>query len=98
MSVIAGDVAGSDQVSVPRPMDRGSIGILGLGHICTDLTQSSVPTMLPYFIVKYGLSYSAAARLALALPTLESAQIALRTRTCTASRGRTSFRKVSGSP
>lgn len=41
--------------------------LLFSGHLITDVTQGMVPALLPYFISEYGLSYSAAGFLILAL-------------------------------
>jgi FSR family fosmidomycin resistance protein-like MFS transporter len=37
------------------------VGILSAGHIATDINQGALPAMLPFFIVAYDLSYTAAA-------------------------------------
>ncbi len=31
------------------------------GHLCSDINQGAVPTLLPFFIAEYHLSYAAAA-------------------------------------
>ena len=37
------------------------VGILSVGHMATDINQGALPAMLPFFIVAYDLSYTAAA-------------------------------------
>jgi len=43
------------------------VGILSAGHIATDLNQGALPAMLPFFIVAYDLSYTAAAAIVFAV-------------------------------
>ncbi|MGD0233888.1 MAG: MFS transporter [Syntrophorhabdales bacterium] len=42
-------------------MQRRPLIILGLGHLATDINQGALPALLPFLIVDYHLSYSAAA-------------------------------------
>ena len=42
-------------------MRRRRIIILGIGHLATDISQGALPALLPFLIVQYHLSYSAAA-------------------------------------
>ena len=42
-------------------MQRRPLIILGLGHLATDINQGALPALLPFLIVEYHLSYSAAA-------------------------------------
>ncbi len=50
-----------------RPMNRRSMAILALSHVCDDANQSFLPALLPFLIVAHGLSYTAAATLILAM-------------------------------
>lgn len=43
------------------------VGILSAGHIATDINQGALPAMLPFFIVAYDLSYTAAAAIVFAV-------------------------------
>lgn len=43
------------------------VGILSVGHIATDINQGALPAMLPFFIVAYDLSYTAAAAIVFAV-------------------------------
>lgn len=43
------------------------VGILSAGHIATDINQGALPAMLPFFIVEYDLSYTAAAAIVFAV-------------------------------
>lgn len=43
------------------------IGILSIGHTATDINQGALPAMLPFFIVAYDLSYTAAAAIVFAV-------------------------------
>ena len=43
------------------------VGILSAGHMATDLNQGALPAMLPFFIVAYDLSYTAAAAIVFAV-------------------------------
>ncbi len=56
----------------PRQMDKGSLGLLCLGHMFDDVNQGALPAMLPFFIAVHNLSYSAAAGLVLALTVSSS--------------------------
>lgn len=47
-------------------MDRRVIALLTVAHCVIDLCQAVVPALLPFFIERYGLSYTAAAALVLA--------------------------------
>jgi FSR family fosmidomycin resistance protein-like MFS transporter len=47
-------------------MDRLTLGLLSAGHFSVDLSQGSVPAMLPFLIRERHLSYAAAAGLVLA--------------------------------
>ena len=40
--------------------------LLTFGHTCTDINQGALPAMLPFLVVSYGLSYTAAAALVFA--------------------------------
>ena len=42
-------------------MQRRRLVILGLGHLATDISQGALPALLPFLIVEYHLTYSAAA-------------------------------------
>ncbi|HME44606.1 MAG TPA: MFS transporter [Syntrophorhabdales bacterium] len=42
-------------------MQRRRLIILGIGHLATDINQGALPALLPFLIVEYHLSYSAAA-------------------------------------
>ena len=42
-------------------MQRRRIIVLGIGHLATDINQGALPALLPFLIVEYHLSYSAAA-------------------------------------
>lgn len=55
-----------------RQMDRGSLALLGLGHLFDDINQGALPAMLPFFIMAHNLSYTAAAGLMLALTVSSS--------------------------
>jgi FSR family fosmidomycin resistance protein-like MFS transporter len=46
--------------------------LLSAGHLFTDINQGALPAMLPFFIAKYGFSYTAAANLVFALNLLSS--------------------------
>jgi MFS transporter, FSR family, fosmidomycin resistance protein len=37
------------------------VWLAAVGHLCTDINQGAVPTLLPFFIAEYHLSYAAAA-------------------------------------
>jgi FSR family fosmidomycin resistance protein-like MFS transporter len=47
-------------------MDRPSVALLSVGHVCTDLCQGAVPALLPFLSIQMHLSYTAAAGLILA--------------------------------
>lgn len=53
-------------------MDRRSISLLTLGHVCIDICQGAVPAFLPFLIVERHLSYTAAAGLVLAANLVSS--------------------------
>jgi FSR family fosmidomycin resistance protein-like MFS transporter len=42
-------------------MQRRRLIVLGIGHLATDINQGALPALLPFLIVEYHLSYSAAA-------------------------------------
>ena len=48
-------------------MKRKHVGILSAGHLATDINQGALPAMLPFFIVAYDLSYTAAATIVFAV-------------------------------
>ena len=48
-------------------MERHLIWFVAAGHLFADISQGVVPTLLPFFIVEYNLSYAAAAGLVSAL-------------------------------
>jgi len=41
-------------------MGHSTIALLCLGHLVTDINQGALPALLPFLIVEYGLSYTAA--------------------------------------
>jgi len=41
-------------------MRRRTVVLLSLGHLVTDINQGALPALLPFLIVEYGLSYTAA--------------------------------------
>lgn len=43
------------------------VGLLSAGHIATDINQGALPAMLPFFIVAYDLSFTAAAAIVFAV-------------------------------
>ncbi|MBV8694518.1 MAG: MFS transporter [Ktedonobacteraceae bacterium] len=47
-------------------MDRSSISVLSVGHLCIDLCQGAIPALLPVLLVQRHLSYTAAGGLILA--------------------------------
>jgi MFS transporter, FSR family, fosmidomycin resistance protein len=47
-------------------MKSKPIWILSLGHLITDVNQGALPAMLPFFIITYDLSYTAAASIVFA--------------------------------
>lgn len=47
-------------------MKNKFIWILSLGHLITDINQGALPALLPFFIVQYDLSYTAAASIVFA--------------------------------
>jgi FSR family fosmidomycin resistance protein-like MFS transporter len=47
-------------------LDRRGIGVLGLGHLCTDTCQGAVPALLPFLATQRGYSYAALGSLVLA--------------------------------
>src|SRR5947209_13347132 len=47
-------------------VDRRAMATLSLGHMCTDISQGSVPALLPFLISRDHLSYAAASALVLA--------------------------------
>jgi MFS transporter, FSR family, fosmidomycin resistance protein len=47
-------------------LDRRSLGVLGLGHLCVDLCQGAVPALLPFLAAERGYSYAALGALVLA--------------------------------
>jgi FSR family fosmidomycin resistance protein-like MFS transporter len=53
-------------------MDRPGLALLSVSHLAADINQGAIPVMLPYFIAAYGLSYSAAAGLMLAVTVSSS--------------------------
>ncbi len=53
-------------------MKNKFIYLLSVGHLAVDTAQGSLPALLPFFIMQYGLSYSEAAGLAFANTILAS--------------------------
>ena len=47
-------------------MKNKHIWILSLGHLITDINQGALPALLPFFIIEYDLSYTAAASIVFA--------------------------------
>jgi FSR family fosmidomycin resistance protein-like MFS transporter len=47
-------------------VDRRAMATLSLGHLCTDISQGSIPALLPFLISRDHLSYAAASALVLA--------------------------------
>jgi FSR family fosmidomycin resistance protein-like MFS transporter len=47
-------------------MKNKLIWILSLGHLVTDINQGALPALLPFFIIEYDLSYTAAASIVFA--------------------------------
>ena len=47
-------------------LDRRALGVLGAGHLCTDLCQGAVPALLPFLAAEHGYSYAALGALVLA--------------------------------
>jgi MFS transporter, FSR family, fosmidomycin resistance protein len=47
-------------------MDRRTLGVLGVSHLCVDLCQGAVPAMLPFLASERGYSYAALGALVLA--------------------------------
>jgi MFS transporter, FSR family, fosmidomycin resistance protein len=47
-------------------VDRRAMGTLSVGHLCTDISQGSIPALLPFLISRDHLSYAAASALVLA--------------------------------
>lgn len=43
------------------------VGLLSVGHLVTDINQGALPALLPFFIAKHDLSYTAAAGIVFAL-------------------------------
>jgi MFS transporter, FSR family, fosmidomycin resistance protein len=48
-----------------RGLDRRSLGLLGVGHLCVDLCQGAVPALLPFLATERGYSYAALGALVL---------------------------------
>ena len=48
-------------------IDRKGMSVLSSGHLATDFASGSVPALLPFFTVKFGLSYTLTAVLMLAV-------------------------------
>jgi MFS transporter, FSR family, fosmidomycin resistance protein len=55
-------------------VDRKAMAALSSGHLAADLAQGALPALLPFLVVKFDLSYTAAAALVLAA-TLSSSVI-----------------------
>lgn len=53
-------------------MQRRRLVILGIGHLATDISQGALPALLPFLIVEYQLSYSAAAGIVFAANVFSS--------------------------
>jgi FSR family fosmidomycin resistance protein-like MFS transporter len=53
-------------------MQRRRLIILGIGHLATDINQGALPALLPFLIVEYHLSYSAAAGIVFAANVFSS--------------------------
>lgn len=70
MSAVASATAGADQST--REVDRRGIATLSLGHCCVDISQGSVPALLPFLITQRGYGYGAAAALVLAMTAFSS--------------------------
>jgi MFS transporter, FSR family, fosmidomycin resistance protein len=49
-----------------RSLDRRSMAVLALGHLCVDLCQGALPALLPFLIAAHGWSYGQASALVLA--------------------------------
>ena len=48
-------------------LDRGAMATLSGGHLAVDFASGSVPALLPFFVLEFGLSYTATAVLMLAV-------------------------------
>jgi FSR family fosmidomycin resistance protein-like MFS transporter len=54
-------------IAVPAPLrlDRRGLGVLSFGHLSVDLSQGTVPALLPFLVAQRGYSYAAAGALLL---------------------------------
>lgn len=50
-------------------LDRRTLGVLALGHVCADMCQGAVPALLPFLADQRGYSYAALGSLVLAATT-----------------------------
>lgn len=48
-----------------KGLDRGSLALLGAGHLCVDVCQGAVPALLPFLAAERGYSYAALGALVL---------------------------------
>jgi FSR family fosmidomycin resistance protein-like MFS transporter len=48
-------------------LDRRALATLGLGHLCADMCQGTVPALLPFFAAAHGWSYTQLGALVLAM-------------------------------
>jgi MFS transporter, FSR family, fosmidomycin resistance protein len=51
---------------VPAGVDRRSMAVLSAGHMFTDISQGSIPALLPFLISRHHLNYASASALVLA--------------------------------
>ena len=54
-------------IALPAPgrLDRRGLGVLSFGHLSVDLSQGTVPALLPFLVAQRGYSYAAAGALLL---------------------------------
>jgi FSR family fosmidomycin resistance protein-like MFS transporter len=54
-------------IALPTPgrLDRRGLGVLSFGHLSVDLSQGTVPALLPFLVAQRGYSYAAAGALLL---------------------------------
>jgi FSR family fosmidomycin resistance protein-like MFS transporter len=51
--------------AAPLRLDRRGLGVLSFGHLSVDLSQGTVPALLPFLVAERGYSYAAAGALLL---------------------------------
>lgn len=47
------------------PMNRSSLAVLSLGHVCIDVCQGAIPALIPFILLEQHLSYATAGSLIL---------------------------------